>query len=191
MLNTNTLLRSRKQSKHHRASIHKSSRGWNPVPQLPSPGHYPGGIALSPQTGNTPLFCRFVFKLFPGHNLQSFHCPYSHAHPSRPLSHGFTDSSFCCFCSFQHHQSIDSLRLFALEWLLSPFALYLVGSRVHDCDMSGQDPCPLTVARSQGLELAQRHPGRQPSRRPASAAWQALHPAAGHDWLKQLAHAAG
>ena len=169
MLNANTLLQYGTVAEAKQTPPCKHPQvftGLEPCSATALSGTLPRWHRSPPQTGNTPLFCRFVVKLFPGHNLQSFHCPYSHANPSRPLSHGFTDSSFCCFCSFQHHQSIDSLRLFALEWLLSPFALYLVGSRVHDCDMSGQDPCPHTVAPSQGLELAQRHPGRQPSRLP-------------------------
>jgi hypothetical protein len=56
--------------------------------------------------------------------------------------------------------------------------------------MSGQDPCAHGCTEPElGVSTENTLGASQADSR--IAAWQALHPAAGHDWLKQLAHAAG
>jgi hypothetical protein len=171
MLNANTLLQYSTVAEAEQTPPCKHPQvftGLEPCSAIALSGTLPRWHRSLPQTGNTPFILAFRRQALPWAQFAEFSLPYSHANPSRPLSHGFTDSSFCCFCSFQNHQSIDSLRLFVLEWLLSPFALYLVGSCVHELRYEWTRSLPHTVAPSQSLELAQRTPWAPAKQTPAS-----------------------
>jgi hypothetical protein len=153
-----TSLQSRKQSKHHRASIHKVFMGLDPLLRDCPLRDVSPVASLSPLKREIHLYSAVSSSSSSlGTICRVFTAPFHSQILSRPLTHLLHRLHLLLLLLWPKHQSIDSLRLFAQQWLPSPYALHPVDSRVHELRYEWARSLPAHGCTEPGLGVAQKH----------------------------------